>query len=125
VNQNEGKWEIEMEADLSSSAAVTATRGTNVTCTKTGTGTYAFVIKGTTGLKMVEVLGRNAQIHGSPTGAFNARVASMSQSSNTDDVTINVTTLSNATTPVAADATAACTLSVRVDLRTIKMGSPI
>lgn len=124
--QNEGRWEIEAEADLSAAAAVTATRGTNVSCTKTGTGTYRFTIKGNQAQKMYEVLDRSAKLNGTPATAFNARVTAVAQASDgSDDITVDVTTLTNAATPAAADTTGACVLGIRLVLRTVRMGMPL
>jgi hypothetical protein len=122
-NQNEHKWEIEMEADISAAAAVTATRGTNVTCVKSGTATYTFTIKGTTALKMYAVMYRSATLHGTPAAAFTARVTSITQATDgSDDITVVAITTNSAGTETAT--TGACTLSVKVDLQTARMGSP-
>ncbi len=124
-NQNPNKWEIEMEADLSAAAAVTATRGENVTCTKTGVGTYNFVIKGTSALKVHATLNRDARLHGTPATAFDARITAITQATDgSDDVTVSVTTLTNAATPAAADTTGACVLSVSLTLQCARMGNP-
>jgi hypothetical protein len=122
-NQNEHKWEIEMEADLSAAAAVTATRGTNVTCTKSSTATYTFVVKGTSGLKVFEVLHRNADVHGTPAAITRAIITSVTQATDgTDDLTIVVKT-TNATF-VETATTGACTLSVQLVCRTARMSNP-
>lgn len=123
TNQNEHKWEIEMEADLSAAAAVSATRGTNVTCTKSGTATYTFVIKGTTALKMYEVLHRSTDINGTPATITRAVITSITQATDgTDDITVVVKTTNAAFTETAT--TGACTLTVALGLRTARMGNP-
>lgn len=133
-NQNEGKWEIEMEADLSAAAAVTATRGTNVVCTKTGVGTYSFVIKGTSALKVHEMLNRDARLSGTPATALFASVTGVSQATDgSDDVTVTVKThsltvsgaLGTAATMSDADTTGACVLSVKLVARVIRMSNPL
>jgi hypothetical protein len=124
--QNEGRFVLDAEVDLSAAAAVVAVRGTNVTCTKTGTGAYQFVFKGTAALKLYEVLFRDAKLNGTPTGAFDARVASVSQATDgSDDITVNVVTLNNAATPAAADVSAACVLDMQLVARVIRMGNPL
>jgi hypothetical protein len=124
--QNEGRFVIEAEADLSAAAAVTATRGTGVTCTKTGVGTYRFRIAGTAALKMYEVLFRDAKLNGTPGTAFDARVSAVSQTTDgTDDILVDVVTLTNAATPAAADVNSACVLSVELRARVVRMGNPL
>lgn len=124
ISQNEGVWYIEAEADLSAGAAVTATRGTNIVCVKTGTGTYTFTVKGTSALKVYEVLNRFADLGGAPAGAFWGKVTGITQTAGTDDVVISVSTLNNAGTPVAADVSAVCVLSIGVAIRVVRMGNP-
>lgn len=127
VFQNEGRWHIEAQCDLGSDASAGAVRGTNCTFTKTGTGAYTLKVKGTTALKVYEVLhGQAALVGASPATAFNARVTGVTQATDgTDDVSITLVTLTNAATPAAADTTAAITLSVNVVLRVIRMGNPL
>jgi hypothetical protein len=123
MNQNEGKWEIEMEADLSAAAAVSATRGTNVTCTKSGTATYTFVVKGSSGLKLYEMLHRQADIAGTPATITRAIITSISQATDgSDDLTCVVKTTNAAFTETAT--TGACTLSVQLKVRALRMGNP-
>jgi hypothetical protein len=122
---NEGSLYLNFEVDLSAAAAITATRGTGVTASKTGTGQYTFTIKGgTRGIKLVETLMRTCDLSGTPATAFWGKVTSgptqTSGGTNDGDITVVVTTLSNAATPVAADTTGACTLSVAMCLRTVR-----
>ena len=126
-NQNSAKVEVEVEVDLSAAAAVSAVRGDGATATKTGTGTYNVVLKGNTlGSKLVEVLSRAVDLHGTPATAFNARITSITQATDgSDDITIAVTTLSNAATPAAADTTGACQMSISVAFRASKMTSTL
>lgn len=122
-NQNPHKWDIEMEVDLNASAAVTATRGENVTCTKSSTATYTFVIKGTSALKMYQVLHRDADIYGTPATITRANITSITQATDgSDDVTVVVKT-TNATF-VETATTGACVLSVKLTLQVGRMGSP-
>lgn len=116
VSTNELKVELEGEVDLNSSAAVGAVRGTGLSCTKTGTGTYSVVYNGPGNLKLYEILERQADLVGSPTGAFWAKITSVSQTANSggeanDPITILISTLNNAATPAATDVTAACTMT--------------
>lgn len=121
---NEGVIYINAEVDLNASAAITATRGTGVTASKTGTGQYTFVWKGgTRGILQREVILRTCDLSGTPTAAFWGKVTSgptqTSGGANDGDITVVVSTLSNAATPVATDVTGACQLSVMICLRVI------
>lgn len=126
VFQNEGSWRIEGQIDLSAAAAVTAGRGTDMTFTKTATGTYTAVIKGSKGMKLVEVLDSAVNFSGTvPATAVGCRVSGVAQSSSTDDITITIKTMDGVTTGADTDTTAATTLSFRVVIRTVKMGAQL
>ena len=124
--QNEYEWVIRGELDITAGAAVSAIRGTNMTATKNGTGTYDIVVKGTSALKLVELLGRNVGFAGTvPATATGCRVSSVTQNSSTDDITITLKTSLNPSTGADTDTTAATTLSFQVVIRVGKMGNPL
>ena len=126
IYQNEWRWVIEGEIDLSAAAAVSAGRGTDMTFTKTATGTYTAVIKGSKGLKLVEILDRRVTFNGTvPAAATGCRISGVTQDTSTDDITITIKTMASPTTGADTDTTAATTLSFKVVLRTGKMGSPL
>jgi hypothetical protein len=132
VSHNEQKYEIEAEVDLSNVGAVGATRGTGCTFVKTGTGTYNCNVTIRSGIKMYEILERQADLVGSPAGAFWAKITSVTQTAasgdtapdSPSDIVIGITLLNNAATPAAADVTAVCTLTLGLVFRTNRMTNP-
>lgn len=137
IYQSEGSWVIRGSFDISAAAAVVpitivggtkTMRGDNMSVTKTaGTGKYTVVLKGTAGLKMVEILDFAASLGlGTPAGAFNARIDSITQNTSTDDISIIIGTYDNtALGPVAANSTAAISIAFRIDIRVRKMDAQI
>ncbi len=135
--QNFGTLRIEGSANLHTDATVlaisypggvTATaRGDNITCVKNGTGTYDFTLKGTSALKLVETLFVSASIMlaGVPTAAFAARVLSVVQTADTDDIVIKVATVVPATAAATDITTTALTLSFQAVIRTQRPGMPL
>ncbi len=135
--QNTGRLAIEGSANLHTDATVLAisypggvtqtSRGDNMTCVKNGTGTYDFTMKGTSALKLVEVLDVHAAIMltGNPSAAFAARVLSVLQTADTDDIVIKVATVVPATGAPTDITTTALTLSFGVVIRTSRPGNPL
>lgn len=124
--QNEFEWQIRGQIDLNASAAVIANRGTNQTAAKTAVGTYTVVVKGNEALKLVEILQTQANFaYTAPATALGVRIASVVQSSTTDDITITFKTSANPTSGADTDTTAATTISFVVVLRVGKMGNPL
>lgn len=134
--QNFGTLRVEGSFDLSAGAAVlsitypggvTATcRGDNLTCVKNGTGTYDVTLKGTTALKLVELLRADASILATTVAtALDARVASVLQAGGSagDDIIIKVLTIQ--TSGAAADTTGAITVNFEAVIRTMRPGNPL
>lgn len=133
VYQNEASWVVQGTFDLSAGAAVLAisnpdgstktVRGDNMSVVKNGTGTYDVTLKGTSNLKLVELLdGRAALIGATVATALSARIQSALQpgGSSGDDIIIKVITAQ--TTGAAADTTGAITVSFSVTIRIRRMG---
>lgn len=124
--QNEFEWQIRGQADISAAAAVTAYRGTNQVVTKTAVGTYTVVVKGNEALKLVELLNEQAWFSSTvPAGATGVRVASVVQSSTTDDITITLKTMASPNTGADTDLSAATKINWDVVIRVGKMGNPL
>lgn len=137
THQNFGAMYIEGSFDLSSGAAVSTItypggvtqtcRGDNLTCVKNGTGTYDVTLKGTSGIKLVEILNADADILAVTVAtAIDARVASILQAGTgtaVDDIIIKVLTITAA--GVAVDTTAAITVTFDAVIRTQRPGNPL
>lgn len=123
IYQNEFRWEIDASTDLSAVGAVGAQRGTNCVWAKTAAGTYTCVVKGTSGLRFVEVLRAGAQLRGAVLAtALDARVSTVVQATDgSDDITVTV--LTSNSLGAAADTTGVITLEMAVVLRQRPMAS--
>lgn len=125
LNSNYASYRMEAQVDLSSAAAVSATRGDGMTCTKTGTGAYSLVLKAGGGMKLVKELQAKAQIkdpRASSTKA--ASVASVTQDSETDDITIEFVTSATLGGAAADETTAAVTVNIECTIQTVRMTNP-
>lgn len=126
IFHNACEYQIRGEFDLSAAAAVTATRGDDMTVVKTGVGAYTVTIKGVKAIKLVELLGRQAEFTGTvPATALGVRIATVTQSAGTDDIVITINTTANPTSGANTDTTAATTVAFEVTIRNCKMTSPI
>lgn len=126
VFQNYATWRIEGSFDLDSSGEVTATRGDGITMGHSGTGLYEATVKGSQGMKVVEVLHAVAGLMDAAVGTVkDVGIKSVAQATDgTDDVTITVRTVDAAGADVE-EAANACTVSFAVVIRCRKMTSTL
>ena len=138
--QNYGQYKIEGSISLAANAAVNnisypagvtkTCRGDGMVAVKAaGNGTYTVTVKGSAATKMVELINAGATIFlaGNPTGAFAARVLSVTQTATagTDDgpgdIIITVATVAPAT-GIPTDVTIAMELMFRVIILNSRQG---
>ena len=128
VFQNYARWEIEGQVDLSAAGAVLAIRGDGMTVVKNGTGLYDVTVKGSQGMKLVEILFSDASVQDSALGTVkDAAIKSITQSTTgttVDDITLTFRTVTAAFADVD-EATNALTVSFQAVLRTRKMSNPL
>lgn len=126
VINNAFTWSIQGEVDLSSAAAVVANRGDNMVVTKTGTGTYTIVVKNSGALQLVEIIRRSANYCITvPATATGCNISTVTQSTTTGDITINLNTTASPTFGALTDGTAATTIAFEVIIRIGRLVSPI
>lgn len=126
VNNNYGEFTITGEIDMLTGVnGVSAIRGDNMTAARTGVGTIVVTLKGSGNIKLIELLNRQVNFAGAaPTTALGCRIATVTQTADTDDIVITIKTTATAGGSGAdTDGGTAVTLAFSVSFRFMKMGA--